>query len=314
MERDILILEALLNSDPGPPPPNQKDYFLEAHNYIKLIKPKNNKSTDDEPPEVELKESPPYLEKEFLGGNNKWPVIISKDLSVNEKSALLEVLKSRKKAIAWKLTDIKGMDPEFCSHKILLEDDYSPKVQSQRRVNPKIHDVIKKEVEKLLDAGLIYPISDNPWMLERLAGNEYYYFLDGFLGYFQIPIDPKDQEKKTFTCPYGTFAYKRMPFGLCNAPGTFQRCMMAIFNNMIEQTMEVFVRIRIFRYYMIHLDVFYPCDGSIDDLEEVLIDLEDLGTCGELEAFVSIPDEGDMTFLRKKVKSRAAVGKLVLLQ
>nr|GEX35313.1 hypothetical protein [Tanacetum cinerariifolium] len=74
MERDILILEALLNSDPGPPPPNQKDYFLEAHNYIKLIKPKNNKSTDDEPPEVELKESPPYLEKEFLGGNNKWPV------------------------------------------------------------------------------------------------------------------------------------------------------------------------------------------------------------------------------------------------
>nr|GEU75021.1 reverse transcriptase domain-containing protein [Tanacetum cinerariifolium] len=68
-----------------------------------------------------------------------------------------------KKAIAWKLIDIKGIDPEFCSHKILLEDDYSPKVQSQRRVNPKIHDVIKKEVEKLLDAGLIYPISDSPW-------------------------------------------------------------------------------------------------------------------------------------------------------
>nr|GEZ28240.1 reverse transcriptase domain-containing protein [Tanacetum cinerariifolium] len=88
----------------------------------------------------------------------------SKDLSVNEKSALIEVLKSRKKAIAWKLTDIKGIDPEFCSHKILLGDDYSPKVQSQRRVNPKIHDVIKKEVEKLLDAGLIYPISDSPWV------------------------------------------------------------------------------------------------------------------------------------------------------
>ncbi|GJV19623.1 reverse transcriptase domain-containing protein [Tanacetum coccineum] len=179
-----------------------------------------------------------------------------------------------------------------------MEEDYEPSVQSQRRVNPKIHDVIKKEVEKLLDAGLIYPISDSPWvspvhcvpkkggmtvitndeneliptrlvtgwrvcidyrklneatrkdhfplpfmdqMLERLAGNQYYCFLDGFSGYFQIPIDPKDQEKTTFTCPYGTFAYRRMPFGLCNAPGTFQRCMMAIFHDMIEKTMEVFM-------------------------------------------------------------------------
>nr|GFB64753.1 reverse transcriptase domain-containing protein [Tanacetum cinerariifolium] len=75
-------------------------------------------------------------------------------------------------------------------------------------------------------------------MLECLAGNEYYCFLDGFSVYFQIPIDPKEQEKTTFTCPYGTFAYKRMPFGLCNAPGTFQRCMMAIFHDMIERMME----------------------------------------------------------------------------
>nr|GEU90690.1 DNA-directed DNA polymerase [Tanacetum cinerariifolium] len=234
-EGDILILEALLNSDPEPLPPNQKDYFPTVHKDLKVIEPKNDKSSDDEPPEVELKELPPHLEYAFL------------------------VLKSRKKAIAWKLTDIKGIDPEFCSHKILLEDDYSSMVQSQRKVNPKIHDVIKKEVEKLLDAGLIYPISDSPWilneatrkdhfplpfmdqMLERLVGNEYYCFLDGFSGYFQIPIDLKDQEKTTFTCPYGTFAYKRMPFGLCNAPGTFQRCMMAIFHDMIEQTMEVFM-------------------------------------------------------------------------
>nr|GFB34754.1 reverse transcriptase domain-containing protein [Tanacetum cinerariifolium] len=86
-----------------------------------------------------------------------------------------------------------------------------------------------------------FPLPFMDQMLERLAGNEYYYFLDGFSGYFQIPIDPKDQEKTTFTCPYGTFAYKRMPFGLCNAPGTFQRCMMAIFHDMIEQTMEVFI-------------------------------------------------------------------------
>ncbi|GJZ10724.1 reverse transcriptase domain-containing protein [Tanacetum coccineum] len=76
-------------------------------------------------------------------------------------------------------------------------------------------------------------------MLERLAGNEFYCFLDGFSGYFQIPIDPQDQEKTTFTCPYGTFAYHRMLFGLCNALGTFQRCLMAIFHDMIEKTMEV---------------------------------------------------------------------------
>nr|GEU54953.1 reverse transcriptase domain-containing protein [Tanacetum cinerariifolium] len=252
MEGDLLILKALLNSDPSHPLPNQGGYFPEAHKDLKVIEPKeNNKSSNDEPSKVELKDLPPHMEYAFLRDNNKWPIIIAKDLSVNEKSTLLKVLKSRKQAITWKLTDIKGIDPEFCSHKILLEEDYTPKVPSQRRINPKIHDVIKKDVEKLLDAGLIYPISDSPWdhfpllfmdhMLERLAGNEYYCFLDGFSGYFQIPIDPKDQEKTTFTCPYGTFAYKRMPFGLCNAPGTFQRCMMAIFHDMIEQTMEVFM-------------------------------------------------------------------------
>nr|GEW90385.1 reverse transcriptase domain-containing protein [Tanacetum cinerariifolium] len=254
-----VVASALLNNDPLPPLPNQKDYFLGIHKDLKVIEPKDNKYSNDEPPEVELKDLPPHLEYAFLGDNNKWPVIIAKDLSVDEKSALIKVLKSQKQAIAWKLTDIKGIDPEFCSHKILLEEDYAPKVQSQRRVNPKIHDVIKKEVEKLLDAGLIYPISDSPWklneatrkdhfrlpfmdqMLERLVGNEYYCFLDGFLGYFQIPIDPNYQEKTTFTYPYETFAYKRMPFGLCNAPDTFQRCMMAIFHDMIEKTIEVFM-------------------------------------------------------------------------
>nr|GFB16308.1 reverse transcriptase domain-containing protein [Tanacetum cinerariifolium] len=86
-----------------------------------------------------------------------------------------------------------------------------------------------------------FPLPFMDQMLERLAGNQYYCFLNGFSGYFQIPIDPKDQEKTTFTCPYGTFAYRRMPFGLGNAPGTFQRCMMAIFHDMIEKTMDVFM-------------------------------------------------------------------------
>nr|GFC18789.1 reverse transcriptase domain-containing protein [Tanacetum cinerariifolium] len=162
MERDILILEAFLNNDPEPAS-NQKDYFPSVHKDLKVVEPKNQ-SFDDEPPEVELKELPPHLKYAFLGENEKWLVIIAKDVNVNEKTALINVLKSRKKAIARKLTDIKGIDPKFCSHKILLEEDFSPKVQSQRRVNPKIYDVIKKEVEKLLDAGLIYTISYSPWV------------------------------------------------------------------------------------------------------------------------------------------------------
>nr|GEV76214.1 reverse transcriptase domain-containing protein [Tanacetum cinerariifolium] len=160
----------------------------------------------DEPPEVELKELPPHLEYAFLCDNRKWPVIIAKDLSSNEKAALINVLKTRKKAIAWKLTDIKGIDLE------------------------KLNEATRKD-------HFPFPFMDQ--MLERLAGNEYYCFLDGFSGYFQIPIDLKDEEKTMFTCPYGTFAYKHMPFVLCNAPGTFQRCMMAIFHDMIEKTIEI---------------------------------------------------------------------------
>ncbi|GJW48481.1 reverse transcriptase domain-containing protein [Tanacetum coccineum] len=289
-EGDILILEALLNSEPLPPLPNHKDYSPGIRKELKVVEAKTVKSLIDEPPKVELKDLPPHLEYAFLEGDDKFPVIIAKDLKDEEKAALIKVLKSHKRAIAWKLSDIKGVDPEFCTHKILMEEDYEPTVQSQRRVNPKIHDVIKKEVEKLLDAGLIYPISDSPWvspvhcvpkkggitvvknddndliptrlvtgwrvcidyrklneatrkdhfplpfmdqMLERLAGNQYYCFLDGFSGYFQIPIDPKDQEKTTFTCPYGTFAYRRMPFGLCNAPGFcgLCNCTQAHFND-----------------------------------------------------------------------------------
>nr|GEX66774.1 reverse transcriptase domain-containing protein [Tanacetum cinerariifolium] len=160
-EGDILILEVILNNDPEPLS-NQKDFFPTLHKDLKVVEPKNQSFEEDEPPEVELKELPPHLEYTFLGDNGKWPVIIAKDLSSNEKTALINVLKTQKKVIAWKLTDIKGIDPEFCSHKILLEEDYLSKVQSQKRVNPKLHDVIKKEVEKLLDVGLIYLISDSP--------------------------------------------------------------------------------------------------------------------------------------------------------
>nr|GFC40422.1 reverse transcriptase domain-containing protein [Tanacetum cinerariifolium] len=125
---DILILEALLNNDPEPLS-NQKDFFLTLHKDLKVIEPKTQPE-EDEPPEVKLKELPPHLEYAFLGNNEEWPVIIAKDLSPNEKTDLIDVLKTRKKAIAWKITDIKGIDLEFCSHKILLEEEHFPKVQS----------------------------------------------------------------------------------------------------------------------------------------------------------------------------------------
>ncbi|GJV46130.1 reverse transcriptase domain-containing protein, partial [Tanacetum coccineum] len=230
-------------------------------------------------------------------------------------------------------------------------------VQHQRRVNPKIHDVIKKEVEKLLDAGLIYPISDSPWvspvhcvpkkggftvvendeneliptrlvtgwrvcidyrklneatrkdhfplpfmdqMLERLAGNEYYCFLDGFSGYFQIPIDPRDQEKTTFTCPYGTFAYRRMPFGLCNAPGTFQRCMLAIFHDMVEKTMEVF---------MDDFSVFGNSFGNcLSRLDKMLKRCEDTNLCLNWEKSHFMVKEG-IVLGHKISKNRIEVDK-----
>ncbi|GKF21858.1 reverse transcriptase domain-containing protein, partial [Tanacetum coccineum] len=276
------------------------------------------KPSIEEPPGLELKDLPSHLEYAYLEGNDKLPVIIAKCLKDDEKESILKVLKSHKWVIAWKITDIKGIDPRFCTHKILMEEDYKPAVQSQRRVNPKIHEVIKKEVIKLLDAEMIYPISDSPWvspvhcvpkkggitvvanedneliptrlvtrwrvcidnrklneatrkdhfplpfmdqMLERLAENEFYCFLDGFSRYFQIPIDPQDQEKTTFTCPYGTFAYRRMPFGLCNAPGTFQRCMMAIFHDMIKKTMEVFMD-----DFLVFRDSFATCLSNLDNM------------------------------------------------
>nr|GFB29698.1 reverse transcriptase domain-containing protein [Tanacetum cinerariifolium] len=143
-EGDILLLEAILNSEPLPPLPNHEQYMPSFKKELKVCENKTVKSSVDEPPKVELKDLPPHLEYAFLEGDNKLPVIIAKELRGEEKSALIKVLKSHKRAIAWKLSDIQGINPEFCTHIILMEEDYKPVVQHQRRVNPKIYDVIKK--------------------------------------------------------------------------------------------------------------------------------------------------------------------------
>nr|GEZ15277.1 reverse transcriptase domain-containing protein [Tanacetum cinerariifolium] len=156
LEGDICLIKKLLNDDPFQLPLMD----LKQREVVKA------KFSIEEPLDLELKDLPSHLEYAYLEGVDKLPVIITKDLKDNEKESLLKVLKLHKKAIAWKITDIKGIDPHFCTHKILMEEDYKPAVQSQRRVNPKIHEVIKKEVVKLLDAGMIYPISDSPWLTE----------------------------------------------------------------------------------------------------------------------------------------------------
>nr|GEX33422.1 reverse transcriptase domain-containing protein [Tanacetum cinerariifolium] len=156
--RDILYLEKLLNEDPSLILSSVKT------KYLKQVDATMTKPSIEEPPKLKLKELPSHLENAFLEGTDKLPVIISKELKDEGKFALLKILKSYKWAIAWKISDIKGIDPRFYTHKILMEDDFKPTVQHQRRVNPKIHEVVKKEVIKLLDSGLIYHISDSPWV------------------------------------------------------------------------------------------------------------------------------------------------------
>ena len=200
-------------------------------------------------------------------------MIISASLTELEEEKLLRVLRDHKNVLEWSLADLKGIRPSMCMHRILLEDCHKPSVEAQRRLNPTIKEVVRKEVLKWLDTGVIYPISDSAWvspvqvvpkkggttvirtenntllpsrtvtgwricidyrkmnkatrkdhfplpfldqMLDRLAGHEYYFFLDGYSGYNQIAIAPEDLEKTTFTCPYGTFTFRRMHWAPSN--------------------------------------------------------------------------------------------------
>ena len=272
-----------------------------------------------QPPKLELKTLPDTLKYAFLGVRETFPVVISSSLEAHQESGLLAVLKRHTKAIGWSIADIHGIDPSVCTHHIYLEEDVKPSRQPQRRLNPIMKDVVRAEVLKLLDVGIIYPIADSKWVspiqvvpkksgitvvknsndelvpqrvttgwrvcidyrklnastrkdhfplpfidqiLERVAGHAFYCFLDGYSGYNQIEVALGDQEKTTFTCPFGTFAYKRMPFGLCNAPGTFSRCMMGIFSDMVEKIVEVFMD-----DFSVFGDSFESC---LENLERVL--------------------------------------------
>ncbi|KAL4366646.1 hypothetical protein GQ457_05G015520 [Hibiscus cannabinus] len=230
-----------------------------------------------------------YIQKQVIGYSCT---------QADQEEKLIAKLRQHKEALGWTITDIKGISPTICMHKIMLDDDHKPTVDVQRRLNQAMKDVVRKEILKWLDAGIIYPISDSEWvspvqcvpkkggitvisnekneliptrtvtgwrvcmdyrklnkatrkdhfplpfidqMLDRLAGKQFYCFLDGYSGYNQIAIAPEDQSKTTFTCSYGTFAFPRMPFGLCNAPATFQRCITSIFSDLNEDCLEIFM-------------------------------------------------------------------------
>nr|GEU32574.1 reverse transcriptase domain-containing protein [Tanacetum cinerariifolium] len=148
-EGDFFLLEAFLNDDPSLPPPNQGNYLPDVRKELKTCEAKSDKSFIDETLEVDLH---PHLEYTFLEGDDKFPIIIAKDLSVEEKTALITVLKSHKRAIAWKLSDIKGIDPEFCTRKILMEEDFDP----ARCMMAIFHDMIEKTIEVFMDNFLVF--------------------------------------------------------------------------------------------------------------------------------------------------------------
>ncbi|RDX68930.1 Retrovirus-related Pol polyprotein, partial [Mucuna pruriens] len=180
-------------------------------------------------------------------------------------------------------------------HRILIEEEVKLIRQQQRRLNSTLLDVVKKEVVPKKSGMIVmknqqdelnswrvcidyrklnqatrkdnFPLPFIDQVLEKLAGKSHYCFLDGFSSYMQIHIAPEDQHKTTFTCPFGTFAYTRMPFGLCNAPSTFQRCMMSIFSDLLQDCMEVFMD-----DFTVYADSFETCLGNLSKVLRRCID------------------------------------------
>ncbi|KAL1531292.1 hypothetical protein AAHA92_33985 [Salvia divinorum] len=180
---------------------------------------KNPLPLEAKPEKKELKQLPPGLKYSYLGEDQTLPMIVNSKLTKGQEERLLEVLRRNQKAIGWTLLDLVGLSPDLCMHHIRLEEGAKAHRDPQRKLNPHMHEEVMKEILKLLSLGIIYSIPDSEW----------------------IYIDPEDQSKTTFTCPFRTYAYRRMPFRLCNAPGTFQRCMMSIFSDLLEECIEIFM-------------------------------------------------------------------------
>jgi hypothetical protein len=227
--------------------------------------------------------SPASLEKEetteLVDISPRKPLYINSSLEPEQKAQVIEMLQRQFDAFAWDYADMKGIHPDTCTHHIYTNDQIKLVRQPQRRMNLTLKDIVKEELQKLLQANLIYPISDSQWVsplvivpkkngkwiicvdfrelnkathrdyfplpfidhvLDTLSRKKYFSFLDGFSGYNQIQIAPEDQEKNTFTCPWGTYPYRVLPFGLCNAPTTFQRVVLAIFSDLTNDCVEVY--------------------------------------------------------------------------
>nr|GEZ30270.1 reverse transcriptase domain-containing protein [Tanacetum cinerariifolium] len=231
-EGDILLLEAILNSEPLPSSPIMNNICLRSRKNSRFGKLKLLNLPLMNLMRLNLRTYLPPSNTHFWRATTSCPSLLSKKV---EK--LLDA------GLIYPISDSPWVSLVHCVPKksgfTIVENEENELIPTRLFIGWRVCIDYQKLNEATRKDHFPFPFMDQ--ILERLAGNEYYCFLDGFSGYFQIPVDPRDQEKTTFTCPYETFVYRRMPFGLCNAQGTFQRCMLAIFHDMVEKTMEVFM-------------------------------------------------------------------------
>ena len=213
-------------------------------------------------------------------GTEPRKVWIATDLTPDEEELLISTLKEYKDIFAWSYKYLKGVDLAICQHTIPMREEAKPSKQQPYTYNDNFGSKIKEEIDKLLEAEFIYEIEHTEWVspivivpkkngklrvcvnlkkvnaatirdhyplpiidhvLERVAGKKAYSFLDGFSGYNQVSIDPKDQHKIAFATEWGVFAYRVMPFGLTNAPATFQRLTSHAFKEYLRLFLEIFM-------------------------------------------------------------------------